>query len=90
MRLRATIRAVKGKTRHYQGRVVDGAVTREQEIGSPAAVEIHQTDDGVFLYYLDQTGECLTDTWHLTIEAAKKQAAFEFEIREEDWIPVEK
>jgi hypothetical protein len=37
------------------------------------------------LLYFDADGECLADTWHKSVEGAKEQTRFEFEIEETDW-----
>jgi hypothetical protein len=44
---------------------------------------------GYYLFYDDDTGQEMTDTWHETIEAALKQAHWEFRIRPEEWEIVE-
>jgi len=46
-------------------------------------------DDGFYLLRLDPEGQCLADTWHQSLEEAKAQAAFEYEIDESDWSPVQ-
>jgi hypothetical protein len=48
-------------------------------------VEIQPADGAFFLLYLDEHGDCLTDTWHQTLEQAKAQARHEFGIGEDDW-----
>jgi hypothetical protein len=74
-------------TEKYQptGRTVhrrDGALIRV-----PSALAIAQLagDPGFYLYYFDSNGKELTDTYHLTIEQAQKQASFEFGVEESDW-----
>jgi hypothetical protein len=77
VRLRAKVRRVTGNTRH----LVAGA-----EASSLIAwVELEPDDGGYFLLYLDASGQSLTDTWHETVEAAREQARFEFEIDDDDW-----
>ena len=49
-------------------------------------VEIVEQHGAIYLLRLDADGECITDTWHETVDAAKQQASFEFGIGEEDWI----
>jgi hypothetical protein len=48
-------------------------------------VTIEPAADAFYLFYFDADGRCLTDTWHQTLEAAKAQAQFEFEITDEEW-----
>ena len=50
-----------------------------------ASVEIDEGDRDCYLFYFDANGNCLTDTWHETLERAKAQALFEFAIDEDDW-----
>lgn len=50
-----------------------------------ARVEIEADDGAYLLLYFDANGNCLTDTWHETVEQAKAQAQFEFEIEEDNW-----
>jgi hypothetical protein len=38
-----------------------------------------------YLFRLDGSGQCIADTWHETVEAAKVQASFEFGVEEGDW-----
>ncbi len=77
---RATVRQVTGATHHV-------LATRGGEVEIPPArsVEIVQEDNGYLLLRLNDRGDCLADTWHATLDEAKAQAAFEFDIREEDW-----
>lgn len=49
-----------------------------------ASLEIRETSDGVFLLRIDFSGACIADTWHESVEQAKAQAEFEFNVNE--WI----
>jgi hypothetical protein len=40
---------------------------------------------GVFLFYYDERGDVLTDTYHDTVEGAFEQAQFEFNIIRSEW-----
>lgn len=55
-------------------------------VGAPYSLEIQESEGGVFLLYLSQTGDCIADTWHQTIGDAMAQAEFEFGIDENDWV----
>lgn len=55
------------------------------ELPDPVTVEIVEEDGAFFLLRLDDNGECIADTWHETVEAAKDQANFEFGVKEGDW-----
>lgn len=80
MKLRASVRETTGSTRH----LVHG---RESEnIASDVAwIEIKLGDGGFYLLYCTATGECLADTWHPSLDEAKRQASVELEIEEADW-----
>jgi hypothetical protein len=84
MRLRATVRRMTGRTTHVQGvRLADAFVVTA--ISAPEAVEIMEQDEAVYLLRLNHEGECVADTWHETIEAAKAQASFEYGVKDSDW-----
>ena len=82
MRIKAYIKKVKGKTKHCFSGSIDNTPTMKW-------VEISEEPDGVYLYYFNIEGECVSDTWHETVKEAKEQAFFEFEIRDSDWIPMQ-
>ena len=67
-----------GKTRH----VVGGEM-----LSPPAELRIvrYLGDPGYYLFYCDNTGKELTDTYHDTLAGAVAQAAWEFSTKEEDW-----
>jgi hypothetical protein len=84
MKLRAKIDLVLNKTRHWlveEGR----SIAEPTLLPPPVEVEILETKDGVFLFYLDTSGECLADGWHASIAEAKQQAQFEFGIADKAW-----
>ncbi len=85
MRLRAQVQRATGATRHHRAHIEEGEVHKDEELPTPAAVEIQPADGAFFLLYLDEHGDCLTDTWHQTLEQAKAQAQHEFGIGENDW-----
>jgi hypothetical protein len=69
---------VTGRTRHSaNGRLLE----------PPAFLTIAQMpeDPGYYLLYLDKARQGTTDTYHESIDAAKKQAAFEFQISPTEW-----
>ncbi len=89
MRLRARVQHATGATRHHLAHIEEGEVRKDEELSTPALVEIQPADGAFFLLYLDAHGECLTDTWHQTLEQAKAQARHEFGIGEDDWEDLE-
>lgn len=84
MRLRATVRSVTGKTTHLHGAPVADRI-EIKTVADPRAVEVVELDGAIYLLRLDEGGECIADTWHETVEAAKAQAQFEFGIEDGDW-----
>lgn len=68
----------------------DGSRTRHQSGASPvprpAKLQIVRFDCEVYLLHLDAEGNELTDTCHDSIEAAVRQADFEFDVRADDWV----
>ena len=82
--LRAVVRHVTGSTRHLVGAPQRGGI-EIAPVPNPATVEIVEEDGAFFLLRLDESGACLADTWHETLEGAKAQAHFEFRIAEGDW-----
>jgi hypothetical protein len=67
-----------GKTHHYRGGV---------ECSPPAELRIVQfsEDSGFYLLYIDDRGVELTDTYHETVDEAKAQAEFEFNVKPDEW-----
>jgi len=53
-----------------------------------AVLVIEERPDGVFLYRFSADGACVGDTWHMNVDDAKHQAAFEFEGFVGDWADV--
>jgi hypothetical protein len=75
------------KAQHYIGVppvLTDGEETR-RKMGRARVLLIQENADGVFLYRYDETGVCVGDTWHMNIDDAKHQAAYEYEDQMEDW-----
>jgi hypothetical protein len=88
MRLRATVRSVTGKTVHLQG-VRPAGDLEVTPVPDPTIVEVVEQEGAIYLLRLDSRGECVADTWHESVEAAKAQANFEFGIEDGDWKDVE-
>ena len=67
-----------GKTVHYLG---------NEKLPVPSSLQIAQYfgDDGFYLFYLDQGGEVMTDTYHDDVSSAMEQANFEFLINSSEW-----
>jgi hypothetical protein len=87
MRLRAQVRRSTGNTHHHHAHLEGDEVIKDAEMGPIAWVELEPQKNGTFhLNYLDASGAYLTDTWHPTLEEAKDQARFEFEIEDRDWV----
>ncbi len=67
-----------GNARHFVG---------GELMPRPARLRIsrYADDPGFYLLYIGDAGEELTDTWHPTLEDAMQQAAFEFDVKPNDW-----
>jgi hypothetical protein len=84
-RLRANVREVTGRTTHANATLEDGVPTAFEVLPHAEWVEISHEPSGVYLCHFDKSGNCIADTWHLTVEDAKDQANFEFGILAGDW-----
>ncbi len=70
-------------------RLLAGAT--KQRASNPSAVfssvEIQPDAEGAFrLFYLDDSGHVIAQKQHATLESAKREVKFEFEIIESDWV----
>ncbi len=88
MRLKATVTGTKETTKHFLGTIVDDTPVPKARLPVPAWVEISEEEDAFYLLYFDADGSCFADTWHQTVGAAKRQAHFEFGIRDDAWTEV--
>jgi hypothetical protein len=71
-----------GRTTHYLNGVL---------LPPPHKVAIarYGDDEEVYLFYYDAVSEDeITDTWHESVEAARKHAEWEFGIRADEWSAV--
>ena len=70
-----------GATTHRAAEIIDGEVVPGDTLGPFAALGITRDNEseGYLLFYFDQDGDEVTDTWHETLEDAKGQAEFEYE-----------
>jgi hypothetical protein len=55
-----------------------GGEDKREEMGLAALLLIENKPDGIFLFRFDCDAQCVGDTWHPTVEDAKRQADFEF------------
>lgn len=68
-----------GSVRHTTGGV-------ELKTFHGLAIGKYDDESGVYLFYCDADWNALTDTWHADLLSARAQAAFEFNVAEEQWI----
>lgn len=68
-----------GKTTHYHNGTVIKAIPQKLQIVQ------YENDNGFYLIQIDSTNNELSDTYHDSIEDAKDQAAWEFDLKEFDW-----
>lgn len=88
LRLRANVEASAERTRKYRESLTGGAGSCE-ELELPAWLEISEEYDAFFLLYYQADGALIADGWHVSLEHAMRQAAFELGITADDWQPVE-
>jgi hypothetical protein len=83
MRLTASVRKDTGTTTHLLAATTPlGDAT---QLASAERVEIVDSEGGFLLVRYSASGEFVGDTWHVTVDEAKQQAKFEFEIDVADW-----
>lgn len=78
------------KVRHYKGlppQLTGGADSREQ-LAVPILLLIEQEADGASLYRYDADGRIVGDTFHETLDDARRQAHLEYGKQPADWEPV--
>jgi hypothetical protein len=82
-----------GNVKHYYGLPpqVDEQGHGRTEVPEPVELRITQYEDvdGFYLFYCDDDGVELTDTYHDSLAAAMRQAEREFNVREDEWEMVE-
>ena len=55
--------------------------------GTPIVwVKIEPTDEAFLVLGLDAHGAPISDTWHLTLVGAQRQALLQFGVAEADWV----
>jgi hypothetical protein len=85
-RLTATVRRVTGATDHRVLESDERGQLKAERVPGPRYVAIVKQPHGWALLRFDEEDDCVADTWHPTLEDAKKQAQFEYEIEEGDWV----
>lgn len=89
MKLKAEIGDNAGKTKHSFGYIDADEPIEEGKLPSAKWLEIVEGDSGFYLYHYTANGECISDTWHSSVNEAMAQAEFEFQIKEIDWYEIE-
>ncbi len=87
IRLRADVDTSPERTKEYR-KMMSGEESPEADVALPAWLEISEEYDAFFLFYYAADGSMMADGWHVSLEHAKRQAAFEFGITESEWRPV--
>lgn len=88
MRMTASVRrvAVRGVNKVFIGRSPTGKEMFEN-MPDTVRVEIEVAEDGTCMFYRYGMGEVFCgDSWFETLEKAKRQGAFEYDIGEADWV----
>jgi hypothetical protein len=88
VRLRANVDASSERTKEYR-KMMSGEASPDADVPLPAWLEISAEYDAFFLFYYDADGTMMADGWHVSLEHAKRQAAFELGITESEWRPVQ-
>ena len=57
-------------------------------MGPALFLVIEESPEGFFLYRYSVEGDCVGDTWHMSIDEAKHQAAYEYEGLVGNWTDV--
>jgi hypothetical protein len=70
-----------GGVRHSEATIVEGELVEGPPLGpfEALAIATYEGGEGIHLLYLDADWEEVTDTWHESLEDAKRQAEFEYE-----------
>ena len=81
-RLMTLVERPEGKplSRHFRGlppELTDGNDNRK-ELAWPRVIVIEEKPSGIFLFRFADNGSCVGDTWHMSVEEAKKQAEYEY------------
>ena len=68
------------QVKHYHGAppAILGNPDIRRELGSPRFLVVEEKNDGIFLYRYSANGECVGDTWHMTLADAQHQAEYEY------------
>ena len=69
---------IESKTRHLVGATLLPRATA-------LAIAKYPDDEGFYIFHLDEQGDEFADTYHLSIEAAMKQANWEYGVTADEW-----
>ncbi len=86
MKLRARVKSFRGTSTNYIGELVEGRAVPVQQLPNPTWLEISEENDAFLLLYINANGECFADTWHQTMQSAKREATLGFGIGPDDWV----
>lgn len=85
VKLRARVRAILGDSANFIGTIADGEPLPVVRLPDPVWLEISEEDGAYYLYYLNDQLICFADTWHQTLEGAKREAEIGFGVQPQDW-----
>ena len=87
MKLVALVRRVTVSGINKIGTILPSGEMITQDMPDAIRVEIEIGEDGTCMFYRYGEGDAFCgDSWFETLEDAKRQGAFEFEIAEKDWV----
>ena len=72
-----------GRTKHYYG--LPGGERHEVPVPVELRITKYEGDAGYYLFYCDESGQELTDTYHDSVADAMAQAEWEFGVRPDEW-----
>ncbi len=85
MRLYAKIGEDLSEVSQNKARIKNNDTVITEKLSIAAYVEIVESNKNIYLYRYDRDGNIVGDTWHLTIDEAKKQAHYEYGIENDQW-----
>ena len=81
----ATVSCDFGKTLHGLSDLKEDEPHLVYKFKTPTSLMISEQDGGFYLFYLNESNQIISDTWHDSLAAAMAQAEFEFWTSKNDW-----
>jgi hypothetical protein len=82
----ASIIRCKETTKHQIGHFdSSGEPVVDYDLDCPCTLSVVSVEGAIYLWRMNDTGECIADTWHMNEDEAMAQAEFEYEIAHDGW-----